>query len=89
VKIVNNVPRSPGYTVSATSSSGDLWIPGNGFLYICPTSITHYIDAHGFCPPPDFCEAVLRCPPMRSMDYLKVILANGGRQLGFAKLKPS
>jgi hypothetical protein len=74
-----------GYKVSAASSTVDLWIPGNGFLYTCPTSITHYIDAHGFRPPAPFCDAVLRCPPMRSVDYLKAVLANGGRSLGFGR----
>jgi hypothetical protein len=74
------------YTVSATSSTVDLWVPGNGFLWCCPTSITHYVDVHGFCPPSDFCEAVLRCPPMRSMDYMKALLANGGRELGFGRM---
>lgn len=79
--------RNPGYRVSAVSSSVDLWIPGNGFLYHCPTSITHYIDCHGFSPPDDFCDAVLKCPPTRSIAYYKLILANGGRELGFGMLK--
>jgi hypothetical protein len=87
VKVVNNVLRPPYYKVSAASSTVDLWIPGTGFLYVCPTSITHYIDAHGFCPPSDFCEAVLRCPKMRSMEYLKAVLANGGRQIGFGAVR--
>lgn len=80
--------RTPGYRVSAASSDVDLWIPGDGLLFCCPTSITHYIDAHGFLPPDDFCQAVLRCPPMRSMQYLKAILNNGGRELGFGNMKP-
>jgi hypothetical protein len=75
--------RSPGYVVSAVSSSSDVWIPGDGMLWICPTSITHYIDAHSFGLPPAFCEAVLKCPPMRSVEYFKALLNNGGRQLGF------
>jgi len=88
-KVVNNISRPPHYKVSAASSNVDLWIPGNGFLYVCPTSITHYIDAHNFCPPLDFCNAVLQCPTMRSMEYLKAILANGWRQIGFSAMKPN
>lgn len=88
MRTVNNVPRQPGYRISAASSTVDLWIPGDGFLYVCPTNITHYIDAHRYCPPPDFCEAALRCPKMRSMEYLKAILVNGGRQIGFGAMKP-
>jgi hypothetical protein len=82
----NNGPQSPGYQISAASSTVDVWIPADGFLYVCPTSITHYIDAHEFCPPADFCAAVLKCPLMRSIEYLKSILANGGREIGFAAM---
>jgi hypothetical protein len=78
-------PKDMPLQVSATSSTVDLWIPGEGLLYKCPTSVTHYIDAHGFCPPPEFCAAVLSCPPMRSVAYFKAILANGGREIGFAR----
>jgi hypothetical protein len=34
VRIVNKQPGSSGYRVSASSSTVDLWIPGNGFLYV-------------------------------------------------------
>ena len=70
------------YAVSAASASVSLFVPGDGVIYVSPTSITHSIDAHGYCPPAEFLEAVLRCPPMRSMAYLKAILANGGRKWG-------
>jgi hypothetical protein len=58
-----------------------LFIPGNKILFISPESIAHYIDAHQYAPPAEFCEAVLACPEMRSMGYLKELLANGGREL--------
>ena len=35
------------------------------------------MDAHGYSPPAEFQQAVMDCPPMRSMDYLKAILKNG------------
>lgn len=59
----------------------NLFIPGRGVIYACPELITHYMNAHDYAPPQDFCDAVVSCPPMRSMDYLKAILANGGRAL--------
>jgi hypothetical protein len=59
----------------------NVFIPGTGFLYVCPVMITHYMDAHHYRPPEEFCEAVRRCPTMRSRDYLQTILGNGGRQL--------
>src|SRR6476659_1393026 len=46
---------------------------------VCPGLITHRIDAHHYCR--EFCEAVRRCPIMRSREYLLAILVNGGRQL--------
>lgn len=77
----------PSYTVYARAQ-GVLWVPGEGFLWLCDRTITHAIDAHGYRPPPEFCAAVLQCPPMRSMEYLKAILANGGRELHFAGGRP-
>jgi hypothetical protein len=68
------------YSISSLASSS-IFVPGDKVIYICPTSITHYMDAHGYCPPEEFCAAVLACPPMRSMPYLKALLANGGRGL--------
>src|SRR3954451_6309501 len=59
----------------------NLFIPGSGFLYVCPELTLHYMNAHGYGPPEEFCGAVLNCPPMRSIEYMKSVLANGGRQL--------
>ena len=59
----------------------NLFVPGRGVIYACPALITHYMNAHSYAPPQEFCDAVMACPPMRSMDYLKAILANGGREL--------
>jgi len=69
-----------GFRVSA-KSGGILFVPGQGFLYVSPTSITHYIDGHGYRPPDEFAQAVLGCPPMRSVEYLTRVLNNGGRRL--------
>lgn len=68
--------------VGASAGAMSLFVPGEGVIYVCPTNITHYIDAHGYAPPAVFCDAVLNCPPMRSMQYLKAILDNGGRRWG-------
>ncbi len=48
-------------------------------LYVAPSLILHYIDAHGYAPPDQFQRAVMECPPMKSMPYLRALLANGGR----------
>jgi len=55
----------------------NLFVPGDGFLYVMPSLAAHYILAHGYAPPREFCDAVLRCPPMGSEDYFRAIVANG------------
>ena len=57
----------------------NLFIPAQGLIYVCPELIVHYMNAHWYQPPEEFCRAVLASPPMRSMEYLKALLANGGR----------
>jgi hypothetical protein len=54
----------------------NLFIPGDGLLYVAPSTIIHYIDSHDYLPPIEFIDAVLRCPRMRSMEYLKAIRKN-------------
>jgi hypothetical protein len=66
------------YTVKRISNK-NLFIPGDGFIYVAPESITHYIDAHEYCPPEEFCRVVMECPEMQSMDYLKAMLNNGDK----------
>lgn len=51
----------------------NLFIPAEQHVFVAPSLILHYMDAHLYCPPRAFQEAVLACPPMRSMDYLKAI----------------
>lgn len=66
---------------SEAKSVNNLFIPANGFILVCPELIVHYINAHRYVPPDLFCSAVLACPSMRSSDYRKAILANGGGPL--------
>ncbi len=67
--------------VTVALGSANLFVPGRGFIYVAPSLVAHYIDAHGYRPPEEFIEAVLSCPPMRSMDFKRLLLANGGRSL--------
>lgn len=66
--------------------ASNVFIPANGFLYAAPSLILHYIDSHGYSPPEDFQRAVLACPPMRSIEYMKAILRNGPKS--FSILSP-
>lgn len=59
----------------------NVFVPYRGSIYVAPVGIVHYIVAHWYRPPEEFIQGVLACPPMRSVDYLKALLANGGRGL--------
>lgn len=51
----------------------NLYVPDKCGAFVCPELITHYMNAHGYRPPDEFCAAVLACPPMRSMRYLSAL----------------
>ncbi len=61
--------------------NGQLYVPGQGRVYVAPVGVAHYIATHWYSPPAVFVQAVLDCPPMQSMAYKKKLLANGGRGL--------
>ena len=71
------------FQFESESESGvsNIFIPHKRKIYVCPELITHYINTHFYLPPREFIEAVYLCPPMRSMEYLKKIVENGGREL--------
>lgn len=64
----------------------NIFIPADGFLFVAPSLILHYIDSHGYSPPSEFQQAVVACPPTRSMEYLRAIVKNGPK--GFGKQAP-
>jgi hypothetical protein len=59
----------------------NLFIPGDGVVYVCPELVTHYMSVHRYQAPGCFCEAVLKCPPIGSEEYLQALLKNGGHEL--------
>ena len=66
---------------SKFAGSSNLFVPNGETIFVCPELILHYIDAHWYKPPAIFCEAVKACPPIRSMEYKKLLLKSGGRVL--------
>jgi hypothetical protein len=58
------------------TGSKNLFVPGDGIVFVCPELITHYMNAHAYRPPEPFCRAVLSCPPIGSHDYMKALLLN-------------
>ncbi len=63
------------------SYNSNIFIPYNGKIYVSPTAIEHYIGSHRYAPPEIFIQAVMSCPEIRTIDYKKQILSNGGRIL--------
>jgi hypothetical protein len=61
--------------------SGELFVPGDKCIFVAPVGIVHYVARHWYEPPAVFAEAVLLCPPTRSMAYKRALLANGVRKL--------
>ena len=60
-----------GTTIDVGNSN--LFVPADGQIFIAPSLILHYIDAHGYAPPQSFQDAVLACPDMQSKEYLAAI----------------
>ena len=55
----------------------NLYVPGDGCVYVAPSMIAHYVDVHRYEPPAVFWEAVMNCPPMASETYKRALIANG------------
>lgn len=64
----------------SSSSNNLLFVPSGNQLFVAPTGIAHYIDAHEYCPPKEFQQAVLNCPAMRSAEYLEALMATRARE---------
>lgn len=71
--------RYKNYSIQAHGNEL-LFVPSGEIIYISPSSIAHYIDAHGYCPPLEYQRAVMECPEMRSMAYLQALLATPVQQ---------
>jgi len=66
---------------SEKNGKENLFVPYNGNIYVCPELITHYLNAHFYCPPTEFINAVLECPNTRTMDYKRKLLQCNGNFL--------
>lgn len=55
----------------------NVFVPTQDRAYVAPSLIAHYIDSHDYAPPAEFQQAVLSSPPMKSMDYYKLLRKRG------------
>jgi hypothetical protein len=58
---------------SVRIGNANLFVPADDCVFVAPSSVIHYIDAHEYCPPRVFQDAVLSCPEMRSMEYFRAL----------------
>lgn len=60
-------------------SQENLWVPGEGEVYLAPGGIMHYIETHYYLPPESFIEGLLKCPDCDRPAYLDALTeANSG-----------
>jgi hypothetical protein len=55
----------------------NLFVPAQNCFFVAPSLVVHYISAHGYAPPESFRHAVMQCPEMRSMAYLRALAKLG------------
>lgn len=54
----------------------NLFVPASDDrVFVSPSTMIHYIIEHGYCPPLEYQEAVMRCPPMASCAYYREMRA--------------
>jgi hypothetical protein len=59
----------------------NLFVPDDRRLFVAPSMLLHYMDAHEYSPPDEFQRAVLACPAMGSAEYRRAFLRAGGGAL--------
>ena len=76
-------PRSfESHGRSIRMGSTNLYVPGEGVVYVAPSLILHYIESHRYAPPTVFHSAVLACPGIGSPPYKRALRSNGSAVLG-------
>lgn|SRR5262249_9753796 len=56
-------------------SQENIFVPGDGVVYVAPGGIVHYVEAHSYLPPKEFLDAVLRCPDCNSSEFRNALCA--------------
>jgi hypothetical protein len=77
-------PQIHGF-VELSLGCNNLFVPSKGFVFVAPSLVIHYIDCHEYAPPSEFVEAVIACPPMRSMEYLRSLARASPALVSLAK----
>ncbi len=73
------------YKLKVHFGANNLYLPAEGCVYVAPSMIAHYVDAHSYEPPAAFWEAVMKCPEMCSEAYMQALIANGPSTEGWVR----
>ena len=63
------------------SGNVTLFVPDGSRIFVCPELMMHDMANHDYQSPLVCLDAVLNCPPTRSMEYKRLLLDSGGRSL--------
>jgi len=58
----------------------NLFVPDGSRAFVSPELVLHYMNAHAYAPPREFCEAVMACPLPRSQEYRRALIAAGVKE---------
>jgi hypothetical protein len=59
--------------IRTTVGATNLFVPGKTTVYIAPSLMLHYMDAHDYAPPKEFIDALMQCPPIGSEAYYRAL----------------
>jgi len=59
----------------------NLFVPGNGCVYLAPGRIDHYIELHKYRPPSEFIDALAICPDPTQSDYFSALRASNNSEM--------
>jgi hypothetical protein len=57
----------------AFDAFGNFGVPDGPILFVAPEMVTHYVEAHCYCPPAEFVSAVLKAPLPDTEAYRAVV----------------
>ncbi len=61
-----------------SSSHLNIFVPCDERIYVAPQCLPHYVVQHGYQPPDEFCEAVIRCPEPGTDAFRDLLCEVGG-----------